>query len=183
MSNPCERCYLSLRHQRTAGRGVGCTHTTRASIMFIDDIATISDYKQNDIFVGRSTKILNKFIDDYKLSHWSYKTHLIKCVCQEAHTDYADKCFAYLIDEIHKVQPKIIITIGSFVYRYLKDENTRNMKNVVNKLTTFNNSILIPIYSPSYIIRNGCYDEYVKSFTLISDVFADICREYNWVKP
>ena len=56
------------------------------------------------------------------------------------------------------------------------------MASVVNKPVRFNDAILIPIYSPAYIMRNKCYSEYVKSFNLISNIFAELCKEYRYYR-
>lgn len=31
-------------------------------------------------------------------------------------------------------------------------------------------------------MRNKCYSEYVKSFNLISDIFAELCKEYRYYR-
>ena len=183
MSDICTNCYLSLRQTKTAGRGVGLTPALTPTILFIGDCPSILDYKNQKPFTGRNSKILTEFIETYKLSSWSYVTNIIKCVCPEPTIYYAETCYPHLIKTINNLKPVLIIAVGSFAYKFLKDDNTRNMKHVVNKLTTFNNSLFLPIYSPSYIHKAKAYHEYTKSFELISNVFADICKEYRWIKP
>lgn len=182
MNNPCDKCYLSIRNLKTAGREVGWTSTPAKNIMFIGDAPSITDYKTGSLFNGRSTKLVTRFIDDYKLTAWSIKTNLIKCVCLEPNEHYADKCYFNLVAEIQKYKPTIIVTVGHFVYRFLKEDNYRNIATVVNKPILFNSSILIPIYSPVYITRTKNFSEYVKSFELISNIFADLCKEYRYYR-
>ena len=75
-----------------------------------------------------------------------------------------------------------LVAVGQFVYQFLKEEKYKSMASVVNKPVRFNDAILIPIYSPAYIMRNKCYSEYVKSFNLISDIFAELCKEYRYYR-
>ena len=183
MKNTCETCYLSIFNRRTAGREGGCTPTPAKSILFISESPTITDIKNNDLLTGRSTKLLSQYIEDYKLTYWTRKTTLIQCYCPQFDETYAEKCFPNLVKIIKDLNPTIIVAVGKTVYKFLKDEDSINMKRVVNKISIYGNSILIPIYSPVKIIRDKCQSEYVKSFQLIGNVFADICREYKWIKP
>ena len=181
--NTCETCYLSIRNQRTAGRGVGCTPACTPTILFIGDCPSTLDYKNQKPFTGRNSKILTEFIETYKLASWSHVTNIIQCVCSDPNEHYAEKCYPNLVKTIHNIKPVIIVAVGAFAYKFLKEDNIRNMKQVVNKPTLFNSSIFIPIYSPSYIHKTKSYDEYTKSFELISNIFADLCKKYRWIKP
>lgn len=182
MCNACERCYLSIANRRIPGGGAGCTPTLRRTIMFVGDTPTITDYKTQTIFNGRSTKIVSQFINDYKLTAWTIKSTLIQCVCAEPTEHYAETCYPNFIATIRKYKPTIIVAVGQFVYQFLKEEKYKSMASVVNKPVRFNDAILIPIYSPTYIMRNKCYSEYVKSFNLISDIFAELCKEYRYYR-
>lgn len=180
MSNPCEKCYLSIANRCMAGRGADYTPTPKRNVMFIGDAPTITDYKTNSLFSGRSNKLVSQFIEDYKLTAWSVKSNLIQCVCAEPNEYYADKCYPYLIRDLKLYNPVIIVAVGQFVYQFLKEEKYKSMASVVNKVMTFNNAIFIPIYSPAYITKNKCYFEYVKSFELISNIFSELCKEYRY---
>lgn len=182
MCNACERCYLSIANRRISGGGAGCTPTLRRTIMFVGDTPTITDYKTQTVFNGRSTKIVSQFINDYKLTAWTIKSTLIQCVCAEPTEHYAETCYPNFIATIRKYKPTIIVAVGQFVYQFLKEEKYKSMASVVNKPVRFNDAILIPIYSPAYIMRNKCYSEYVKSFNLISDIFAELCKEYRYYR-
>lgn len=182
MCNACERCYLSIANRRIPDGRACCTPTLRRTIMFVGDTPTITDYKTQTIFNGRSTKIVSQFINDYKLTAWTIKSTLIQCVCAEPTEHYAETCYPNFIATIRKYKPTIIVAVGQFVYQFLKEEKYKSMTSVVNKPVRFNDAILIPIYSPTYIMRNKCYSEYVKSFNLISDIFAELCKEYRYYR-
>ena len=138
MCGICDNCYLSLRNTKTAGRGVGCTPALTPTILFIGDCPSQLDSKNQKPFSGRKSKLLTEFIDTYKLGSWSYATNIIQCVCPEPTIHYAENCYPHLIKTIRNLKPVLIVAVGHFAYRFLKDDNTRNMKYVVNKLTTFN---------------------------------------------
>ena len=183
MKTQCDSCYLSIFNRSTPDRAGGWSPTSTKSILFIGDSAGMVDCNNQTIFEGRVTKIVTEYINKYKLNSWSNKTFLIKCYCIEPTEHYADKCYNHIINIIQKTKPSIIVPIGSFVYKFLKDAKSVSMVKVVNKPIKYNNSILLPIYSPAYIIKTKEFEEYDKSFKLISDMFADICKEYRWIKP
>lgn len=171
----CKNCYLSLSYNNCPSR----IADVKKSIIFIGDKPSSVDTKVGIPFQGRNNKIITQYINDFKLETWSSTTNLIKCYCIEPNLNYADKCINILIEEIKKSKPLIIVPIGSFVYKRLNDLITCNMKRVVNKPTRYANSIMIPIYSPSYIKKENIYNEYDKSFDLISDIFAELCIDYK----
>ena len=119
MCNACERCYLSIANRRIPGGGAGCTPTLRRTVMFVGDTPTITDYKTQTIFNGRSTKIVSQFINDYKLTAWTIKSTLIQCVCAEPTEHYAETCYPNFIATIRKYKPTIIVAVGQFVYQFL----------------------------------------------------------------
>lgn len=166
----CQNCYLSLFARECPGRGA----KGMKPIIFIADSPTISDVKNNDVFTGRSNKLLREYINNYKLDYYSHLTNIIRCYCTETMDYYANKCKPNVINDIKLIKPTLIIPVGGFAYKQLKDVEYYNMKHIVNKPIAYANSIMIPIYSPAYIIKNKTFEEYDKSFKLISDIYAKL---------
>lgn len=182
----CEKCYLSLQFNncptkvayKIPGREIG----EMPSVIFIGDKPSSVDVRLKTPFSGRNNNIISKYINDYFLTKYSHQTNLIKCSCIEPSDEYANNCVNILIRELQILKPRIIVPIGTYVYQYLTDNKNKSMKRVVNKPTAFANSIMIPIYSPSYIKKEDLYQEYDKSFDIISDIFSKLCKEYKTYK-
>lgn len=173
-SEPCCNCLLSLRNWYVPRWG----GSSQKQILFINDIPSIIEYKTQTHYTGRSSKILNHFIDEYKLTEFCSKTHLIKCYNPKAEHKYAKKCVQNIIKDLVDLKPSIIVSCGKLVYETLTDKEHINMHTIVNRPIRFANSILIPIFSPAYIRKSNKIEEYEKSFKLISDIFARINNSY-----
>ena len=177
-NEPCCNCLLSLRNWYTPRWGKGRDEIGNSPILFITDIPGITEYRSQIHYSGKYTSVLNKFIEQYKLTEYCVKTHLIKCYNPKAERKYARKCIHNIIKDIKETKPIIIISCGKLVYETLTDKEVYNMWSIINKPVRFANSILIPILHPSYITRNNKEDEYKTSFTLISDLYARANSNY-----
>lgn len=93
--------------------------------MFVGDTPTITDYKTQTIFNGRSTKIVSQFINDYKLTAWTIKSTLIQCVCAEPTEHYAETCYPNFIATIRKYKPIIIVAVDDLFISSLKKKNIK----------------------------------------------------------
>ena len=175
----CAKCYRTLRNSIVHGMLADRGEESQSLICFIGDVSTPLDIKYNMPFSGKTNILLREVIDCYKLTSFSYLTYLIKCNGSDNDERYVKHCLPHLITEIKRLNPSIIVPVGSFVLKTLTEKNHIIMKNEVNKPRVFANSIMIPIYSPTYIAKNNCYDEYDISFSLISDLFAKINHYYN----
>lgn len=179
---PCCNCLLSLRDWYCPRWGRGWRDTGSRLILFINDIPGVTEYRSQVHYSGRNTSILNTYIDKFKLTEYCAKTHLIKCYATKAERKYADKCVKNIIQDIKDLNPILIVTCGKLVYETLTDREVFNMNHIVNKPIKFANSVLFPIFHPSYVKRSNKPEEYEKSFTLISDMFAKVNESYSLFK-
>lgn len=188
--NACKSCYLSLAYKHcpssvaasVINEQPGRKNGDAKFILFLSDKPSSIDIRVRKPFEGRTNGIITQYINDYDLTHWATKDHMIKCYCIEPTSEYAGNCIKILIESFKKHRPTIIVPIGSFVYKTLMDLEHVNMKRVVNKVSSFGGVLMIPIYSPAYIKKENAYNEYDKSFNLISRVFSDMCRDYRIAK-
>ncbi len=150
----CHLCDLSKTRTNVL-HGIG---NVNADIMFIDAYPSMIEDESGDSFSGRSGRSLKSMIENVigLKSSDIYLTHILKCKPSEHHkilkTELAS-CKPYLLKQIELVNPKIIVTLGDLAYSNLvKDES--NFENVRGQKIPFEKRTLIPIYHPSYLLRN-----------------------------
>ncbi len=64
-----------------------------------------------------------------------------------------ESCKAYLFKQIDLIQPKIIIALGEKAYRLITGDTTP-FEQVRGEHVNFSTFSLIPIYHPTYLLRN-----------------------------
>jgi len=150
----CHLCTLSKSREKVVF-GEGNPH---AKIMIVGDSPNSTDDSSGKIFTGRTGELLTKMIENVLLIKREdvYLTNLLKCkaldtqVPSSAHTH---TCYPYLLKEIELVKPQIIITLGKLAYEYLTEDNTP-LEQIRGTVYKQENYTLIPIYHPSYLLRN-----------------------------
>ena len=149
VSQNCQLCDLSLKRKDVIfGKG-----NVNAKIVFIGDIP---EEKEN--FIGRAGELLIKMIEKVlELSKDDvYITNIVKCRPDNNRgitTNEATTCKDYLFKQIEFIKPKIVITLGSTSYHYFTDDIREFTKVRGNKIN-MDKYILIPTYSPSYLLKN-----------------------------
>jgi len=150
----CHLCDFSKsRKQSLSGFG-----NTNADLMIIDYVVSELQDSYGDFFQGRSalmlrdmiTNVLNLDINEV------FITHLIKCKPLSNLTNYETQwlsCKSYLTSQIEFIKPKLIVTLGKEVYKFLLP-NGGSFDEVRGHIIEYQNSKLIPIYHPNYVLRN-----------------------------
>ncbi len=157
----CQKCKLSQsRTQTVFGEG-----DANAELMFIGE----GPGKQEDIqgrpFIGRSGNLLTRMIElGSKIPRSKvYICNLVKCrptVDLAFEKDRApdenelEACTPYLIKQIQVIKPKVIVTLGGPATKFLL-QNKEGITKIHGKWYEFQGIPLMPIYHPSYILRNG----------------------------
>jgi len=150
----CHLCDLSKSRTQSMF-GIG---NENANLMIIDFSVSVSEDSQNKYFTAKSGEIITKIchnILDIKLQD-IYFTHSVKCKPLNSNLpspSEAKSCKAYLLNQIELVKPKVIITLGKEAYENLTGE-TDNFENTRGLVYNFQNYKLVPIYHPSYLLRN-----------------------------
>lgn len=119
-----------------------------SKIIFITTVPTF-DTASKDMFVKMVENVLKiKFENIYLIS-------IVKCDIDEKNSmlkNYAIKCKGYILNQISISNAKIIVTLGDS-YNYLLDEDY-DIASIRGKTIQFNNKNLMPIYHPSFLLRN-----------------------------
>lgn len=150
----CHLCDLSKsRTQTMVGFG-----NKNADIMFIDNSVSSQQDKENLYYAGRSGEMLQKMIENVlQLSVEDvYFTHALKCkpleMKQPSMSEW-NSCKGYLHAQIDFVKPKVIVTLGEKAYANVTSDEG-SFETVCGHVIAFKNYKLVPIYHPSYILRN-----------------------------
>jgi DNA polymerase len=150
-------CYLcdfsKSRRQSMSGFG-----NPNASLMIIDYIVSDLDDMQNSYFNGQTGDMLKKMITNVLELNINdiFLTHCIKCKPLTSKKNFeteAISCKSYLFSQIEFIKPKVIVTLGSKALENLLPDS-KDFENLRGHIIQYKESKLIPIYHPSYLIRN-----------------------------
>jgi len=104
-----------------------------------------------------------------------YITNLVKCNPKDANgrnrtpsPEEVQNCSLYLEQELHDIEPKIVILLGKVVAEYVLKEKIKKFISVHQKPRHIEDRIYIPFIHPSYVIR-GAYDrqQYIKEIAAL----------------
>lgn len=178
MNTTCRRCQISVANEFKP-----CWRTgDDADILFIGEAPGHTENKTKIPFTGKSGTYLRTFMNRYGLTNFSQITNVIKCQPprnREPEIDEIANCSSYLVEDIKAVNPKLIICVGSTSTKVFVGEKGFYLRKYLNIPFAVGNAIAIPIYHPSYIMREGVIAEYLKSFNLISDYYNKINPYYS----
>ncbi len=150
----CHLCDLSKsRSQSMSGFG-----NLNAQLMIIDFSISQTQDTNNDYYSGRSGDILKNMVErvlDLSIND-IYYTHAIKCKPLNSNTPSPSEwnsCSGYLFSQIEFIKPKVIVTLGNQAYSSVTSDE-ENFENIRGHIIDFKEYKLIPIYHPSYLLRN-----------------------------
>ncbi len=153
-ANHCYLCDLSkIRKNVVFGQG-----NPNANLMFISTIPENSENELGKFFVGRSGELLARMIENVLLIKKEdiYITNIVKCRPLDnkmpKQNEY-EACKPYLFKQLELVNPKVIVTLGESAYGFLTNENV-DINKVRGESMKFLDKILIPTFSPSFLLRN-----------------------------
>ena len=152
--NSCHLCDLSKsRTQSMSGQG-----SDSATLMIIDYTVSQSQDNANDYYAGRAGETLKNMIEKVILLSIDeiFYTHCVKCKplnTNKPSPSEFNSCKGYLYSQIEFIQPKVIVTLGEDAYSHLSGDND-NFENVRGHVISFRDTKLVPIYHPSYLLRN-----------------------------
>lgn len=130
----------------------------KASIIFLDETASILNDEQNRLVLGKSGELLISMIESVlKIPHNEfYFTNIMKCkttLKKEPNSCDLGSCKPYLNRQIELINPKLIVVLGESCYRSLTNDKT-SIEQIRGKIMKYNGFDIMPIYHPSYLLRN-----------------------------
>lgn len=157
----CQLCKLSrTRTQSVFGEG-----KPNAELMFIGEGPGRQEDLSGRPFVGPAGQLLTRMIEKGMGLARSevYITNIVKCrptvdlLFEKDRPPDAEEqksCAPYLLEQIKMIQPKVLVAVGGPASKFLL-KTTVGITRLRGKWHEFQNIPVMPIYHPSYILRNG----------------------------
>ena len=151
----CSLCNLSKSRKNIVfGEG-----NLDASIMFIGEAPAELEDNSGRVFVGKAGELLDKIIENVLMLKREdvYISNIVKCRPPTNRTptdEECNSCKPFLLKQIEIVKPKIIVALGSTSYSYLTGEMDVNISRIRGEMTVFGDSMIMPTFHPSFLLRN-----------------------------
>ena len=125
-------------------------------LMVIGETPSIEEEMSGDLLDGPAAKFLRDNLAAYGVKKFYY-TNLIKCryEADEPNKEWIEACKQNLLQEIAYYKPKVIITLGNTVLKALTRHS--GISSWRGKDLTYEESVLIPTYAPSAVLRSPKY--------------------------
>lgn len=165
-ANRCHLCELSKSRTNVLfGEG-----GENAKIMFIGNSPNATEDSSGSFFAGRAGEMLeNIIVKVLGLSKEDvYVTNIVKCYPPQNRTileGEAITCKSYLDLQIKTINPKIIVALGDEAYYYLTGDDG-GIENMYGNFINKNNYIIVPMFSPSAMLKNPSYKKYAMEYLL-----------------
>jgi uracil-DNA glycosylase, family 4 len=152
----CTKCSLhSTRVNTVFSRG-----NPLAKLCFIGEAPGEDEDLQGLPFVGRSGQLLDKTLTSLGLdvSNDIYICNIIKCRPpnnRRPTEEEVNLCIDFLDEQVKLVAPKVIVALGSTAVNGLLPANTLGITKIRGKFIKRQQTLVLPVYHPSYVLRNG----------------------------
>lgn len=156
--NQCHRCGLGdTRTHVVVGRG-----NLNADIMIVGEAPGQNEDETGLPFVGRSGQLLEKILQSVRLDSEKdvYICNINKCRPPENRVPSAKEvaaCKPYIFEQIRLVNPKIILLTGATAVKGLIGDKG-SMTSIRGKWIEWEGRFCMPIFHPSYLLRNPTRD-------------------------
>lgn len=150
----CHLCDLSKsRTQSMSGYG-----NKQADLMIVDFSVSSCEDTQNNYYCGRAGETLTKMIENVLELKTDdvYFTHAVKCKALNSNKpsfSEQNSCKSYLFSQIEFIKPKVIVSLGEEAYSFIMQKDN-DFENVRGHVIDMQNYKLVPIYHPSFLLRN-----------------------------
>jgi DNA polymerase len=150
----CTRCKLHRLGRRQIVFGVG---NPAAELMFVGEAPGADEDLQGIPFVGRAGQLLTKIIEAIGLSRDDvYIANVIKCRPPENRNpepDEVETCEPFLFQQIDRIQPKVIVALGTFAAKaLLKTQDP--ISRLRGRAFDYRGATLIPTFHPAFLLRS-----------------------------
>src|SRR5574344_170353 len=178
----CEKCSLCKTRTNVVFSG----GVANDKLMLIGEAPGFYEDKQGEPFVGKAGKLLDKIFDCVGLSRGKdvYICNTIKCRPPENRDPLPEEkeaCREYLDAQIDILKPKIILLCGRIALNSML-EVTSGITKVRGKwFDGPNGSKMMPIFHPSYLLRNDSKEKGSPKWLMWQDI-KEIKRVYDEIK-
>lgn len=154
MVENCSLCEFSKYKTKT----LFAQGNVHSNIVFVDLLPSVLEDKQNRVLLGKSGELLIKMIENVLNTPHNefYFANIIKCktATKKIPTNHeVASCKPFLNKQLELINPKLIVALGQSAYEYLTNDK-RNIEQVRGKIIKHNHIDVLPIYHPSFLLRN-----------------------------
>ena len=184
----CEKCALAKSRTNI----VFSDGIPNPNIMLIGEAPGFNEDKQGKPFVGKAGQLLDKIFASVGLSRQKdiYICNTIKCRPPENRNPLPEEkeaCWEYLKAQIDTIKPKIILLCGNVAVQSILG-NVGGITRIRGKWFNPQNAIvdvygakLMPIFHPSYLLRNDSREKGSPKWLMWQDI-QEIKRELDKIK-
>ena len=174
----CTKCSLSKERTNVVfGRG-----NPKAKIFIIGEGPGQQEDEQGLAFVGRAGKMLNKSFLSVGIdtNEDCYISNIVKCRPpnnRKPKSIEVDNCMPWLNSQIELIKPKVIVLAGSTAVQSYLNIN-QPISKIRGKWITKGNIKYMPIFHPSYLLRNSSNEKGKPKWLTIQDL-KKVKKELN----
>ncbi len=157
----CSRCEHLVRFRHNVVFGVG---NPNAELMFVGEAPGADEDQQGEPFVGKAGQLLTKMIQAMGFQRSDvYIANVLKCR-PDVDTPFGNRkptadematCIPYLREQIHIIQPKVLVAVGDTAVKGLIPDLKEGITRLRGKWLEYANIPLMPTFHPSYLLRNA----------------------------
>jgi uracil-DNA glycosylase family 4 len=149
----CEICSLSAtRKNAVPGEG-----KEDAELMFVGEAPGRDEDIQGRPFVGKAGQLLTKILKAMGLDRREvYITNVVKCRPpnnREPNSEEIGKCKGYLLEQIERINPKVIVTLGNVPTHFFVPSK-QGVTSLRGEFYPYQDRLVMPTFHPSYLDRN-----------------------------
>lgn len=173
----CEACSLHESRQHA----VVDSGPLDAKVMLIGEAPGAEEDEAGQPFVGRCGKLLNWALEKAGIERRScYVTNVLKSrppnnkIPDDEGVQWVAACRPFLIRQIHIVRPRVIITLGKLAAKTVLNTNGASMGSLVGgEFKQYDDTIVVPTWHPSYVLRKGNKKELVRHLKLAARMLEE----------
>jgi uracil-DNA glycosylase family 4 len=174
----CDRCPLAPLNNFKC---VSPRGNIDGKIFFVGEAPGYKEFKIGSTFVGKAGMFLQFYLQSFGLAQFAYLTNAVKCRPPNNRTPLPielSTCRPKLLAEIEKGKPSIIVLLGNTAINQYFNAPINAVSKLANKVIVHDNKVIVFAYHPSYIMRNGDYDNYNKLFLLLRLLYIHLVNKY-----
>ena len=151
----CTKCPLAETRTQVVF-GVGDPH---ADLLFVGEGPGEQEDLTGEPFVGRAGRLLTSLIEGIGLTRAEvYIANVVKCRPPGNRDPLPleiESCWPYLDAQISFIEPRVVVTLGNFATKLLLETKDGITKLRGNQFPFRDGAVLIPVFHPSAVLRNG----------------------------
>lgn len=151
----CTQCPLHLsRNKPIFGEG-----NSNAEIFLVGEAPGAEEDRVGRPFIGKSGQLLDKILKacGFTREQHIFISNIVRCRPPNNRTPSAREvqtCIPYLFEQLDKINPRVIVTLGGTSLKNLLGDNTLKITQVRGKWLNWNDRLVMPVYHPAALLRN-----------------------------